>query len=171
VNATQEPWQEHYQMYEYIVSELPKVIEASFPISDKCALAGHSMGGHGALTIGLKNQEKFQSISAFSPICNPTQTPWGQKAFTAYLGSNQADWAEYDACELMKKYKLTVPVLVDQGMDDQFLETELKVDHLKAIVDENDASVEVREQDGYDHSYYFISSFIEDHLRFHAAHL
>jgi len=171
VNATQAPWQDHYQMYEYIVSELPTLIEGSFPVSQNRALAGHSMGGHGALTIGLKNQETFQSISAFSPICNPTQTPWGQKAFTAYLGPNQADWTGYDACELMRRYKLNVPVLVDQGMDDQFLETELKVDHLKALVAENDLPVQVREQEGYDHSYYFISSFIEDHLRFHAKHL
>ncbi len=167
LNATQDPWAKHYQMYDYIVTELPAIIEETFPISNIRAISGHSMGGHGALTIGLKNQDKYTSVSAFSPICNPTQTPWGQKAFKAYLGENRQLWNEYDACELLKSRKMSLPILVDQGLSDDFLEKELRPESLEAIAKAQNTDFRLRQHDGYDHSYYFISSFIEDHLRFH----
>ena len=171
LNATQEPWKKHYQMYDYIVRELPALIEDVFPVTDQRAISGHSMGGHGALSIAIKNQDRYSSVSAFSPICNPTQTPWGQKAFKSYLGDNRESWNEYDTCELLKNNEMKLPILVDQGGSDDFLEKELKPDHLKTVVDSQNVKAEIRLHDGYDHSYYFISSFIEDHLRFHAGNL
>ncbi len=171
LNATQEPWAKHYHMYDYVVNELPKVIEANFPVTDQRAISGHSMGGHGALTIGLKNQDRYSSISAFSPICNPTQTPWGQKAFTNYLGEDQSTWADYDACLLLEKLSSAPAVLVDQGEGDNFLEKELAPDALVKAMKSHDSTFELRRHAGYDHSYYFIASFIEDHLRFHAKYL
>ncbi|MFT7372991.1 MAG: S-formylglutathione hydrolase [Oleiphilaceae bacterium] len=171
VNSTQAPWQQHYQMYDYIVSELPEMIEANFPVSAARAISGHSMGGHGALVIALRNPTAFTSVSAFSPIANPTNCPWGQKAFTAYLGDNKADWAEYDASLLMTEATQHVPALVDQGLEDNFLEKELMPDALTKAASKNNYPLELRKQTGYDHSYYFIASFIEDHLRFHADYL
>lgn len=171
LNATQEPWSKHYRMYDYIVSELPDLIEATFPVTGERAISGHSMGGHGALTIALKNTERYRSVTAFSPIVNPTKCPWGQKAFTNYLGDNKADWQDYDACELIRKAETQLPILVDQGDNDDFLEKELKPENLVKAAEEAGYPITLRMQAGYDHSYYFISSFIEDHLRFHAQHL
>jgi S-formylglutathione hydrolase len=170
VNATQAPWNKHYQMYDYINEELPALIETHFPVTDQKSISGHSMGGHGALTIGLKNQQAYQSISAFSPICNPIDSPWGKKALGYYLGNNQSDWLEYDASKLLKA-GCTLPILVDQGEADQFLEAQLKPERLLKAAEENSVDLLLRIQPGYDHSYFFISSFIDEHLTFHAKHL
>jgi S-formylglutathione hydrolase len=171
VNATQAPWNRHYQMYDYVVNELPAIIEASFPVSNKRAISGHSMGGHGALTIGLLNPERYSSMSAFSPICNPINVPWGKKAFTAYLGKDQATWQNHDASELMRKASNFIPAKVDQGGADDFLEQQLKPETLEAAAKINNYPLTLAIHEGYDHSYYFIASFIEEHVRFHAAHL
>ncbi|MCR8923218.1 S-formylglutathione hydrolase [Dasania sp. GY-MA-18] len=171
VNATQAPWSSHYQMYDYIVNELPELIEANFPVSDQRAISGHSMGGHGALVIALRNADRYRSVSAFSPISNPINCPWGQKAFTAYLGSDKDSWAQYDASELMRLATQHVPAKVDQGESDDFLQEQLKPETLAAAAKTNDYPLELDLHTGYDHSYYFIASFIEDHLRFHAKHL
>ena len=171
VNATQAPWNRHYQMYDYVVNELPAIIESSFPVSNKRAISGHSMGGHGALTIGLLNPERYSSMSAFSPICNPVNSPWGKKAFTAYLGKDQATWRNHDASELMRKAKQFIPTKVDQGGADDFLSEQLKPEALEAAAKVNGYPLALAIHEGYDHSYYFISSFIEEHLRFHAQHL
>jgi len=171
VNATQEPWKNHYQMYDYIVKELPKLVEAELPINDKRAIAGHSMGGHGALVIGLRNSDRYSSISAFSPITNPTQCPWGEKAFSAYLGDDREQWKQYDAVEIIKSKGQTLPIRVDQGLADGFLEEQLKPENLKEAIAKVEGGGTVHLHDGYDHSYYFISSFIEAQLRFHAKYL
>lgn len=170
VNATQPPWAEHYRMYDYVVHELPEVIEQAFPVTAQRAISGHSMGGHGALVVGLRNAERYTSISAFSPISNPIDCPWGQKAFAAYLGSDVSAWKEYDATELLKEHGSLRPILVDQGDTDNFLSEQLKPDALRAVAAERGSPLELRMQPGYDHSYYFIASFIENHLRFHAEH-
>ena len=170
LNATQAPWQAHYQMYDYVVKELPELIEAHFPVTQARALAGHSMGGHGALTIGLKHPERYTSISAFSPIVNPINCPWGQKAFSQYLGKNRDEWLAYDACELMKHASCDLPIFIDQGSSDNFLEEQLRPEALVAVAKEKAYPLILRMQEGYDHSYYFIASFIEDHLRFHAKY-
>lgn len=171
LNATQSPWDKHYQMYDYVVSELPKLIADNFPISEKKAIAGHSMGGHGALTIALKNPEAYVSASAFSPICNPINCPWGLKAFSQYLGNDRADWLQYDTVELMKNANAKVPMLVDQGNDDSFLASQLMPDVLAETANAVDYPLTLNRYDGYDHSYYFIASFIDAHLLFHADHL
>ncbi|PNH87662.1 S-formylglutathione hydrolase [Vibrio diazotrophicus] len=171
LNATQEPWQEHYQMYSYIVDELPQLIEANFPVSKRKAISGHSMGGHGALTIGIKNPTAYSSISAFSPICHPMAVPWGQKAFRNYLGEDKSKWLQYDAVELMKTHLVTAPILVDQGNADSFLTEQLKPETLQSAAIEAKADLMLRIQPGYDHSYYFIQTFIDDHLEFHAKYL
>ncbi|MEO9944856.1 S-formylglutathione hydrolase [Paraglaciecola sp.] len=171
LNATQTPWDSHYKMYDYILTELPALIEENFPVNSKRALSGHSMGGHGALTIALKNPEKYQSVSAFSPICNPMKCPWGQKAFSAYLGDEQRLWEEYDASELIKKSTTHLPTLVSQGTSDEFLENQLKTHTIKEAASINDYPITINMEEGYDHSYYFIASFIEQHLRFHFEHL
>ncbi|MGF1763018.1 S-formylglutathione hydrolase [Aliivibrio kagoshimensis] len=168
VNATQAPWNRNYQMYDYVVNELPNLIEAHFPVSDKRAISGHSMGGHGALTIAMKNEDRYSSVSAFSPISNPINCPWGKKALGNYLGDDVKEWKAYDASELLKASSFKLPILVDQGDADNFLEEQL---HPQALVDAasiSGANLELRMQPGYDHSYFFISSFIEDHLKFHA---
>ncbi|ALS34953.1 S-formylglutathione hydrolase [Pseudoalteromonas translucida KMM 520] len=171
VNATQAPWNRHYQMYDYVVNELPAIIEASFPVSNKRAISGHSMGGHGALTIAMLNPERYSSMSAFSPICNPVKAPWGKKAFTAYLGKDKATWRNHDASELMRKATQFIPAKVDQGGADDFLSEQLKPEALEAAAKVNGYPLALAVHEGYDHSYYFISSFIEEHLRFHAQHL
>jgi len=171
VNATQAPWQQHYQMYDYIVTELPALIESMFPVSQQRAISGHSMGGHGALTIGLKNSQRYTSISAFSPICNPMSCPWGQKALENYLGSDRQQWVKYDASELMKTSDCTLPTLVDQGSADNFLAEQLMPERLEQAAQVSGFPLQLRRQEGYDHSYFFIASFIEEHLRFHAEHL
>lgn len=174
LNATEQPWSKHYQMYDYIVDELPALIESNFPINDKRTISGHSMGGHGALVIALRNPSRYKAASAFSPISHPTESPWGIKAFTNYLGSDETDWCQYDATLLMlkannKEYR--VPLLVDQGTDDGFLEEHLNPQALIDAALEKDYPLQHRMQQGYDHSYYFISSFIDDHLQFHFSKL
>ena len=171
VNATQAPWNRHYHMYDYVVDELPKLIESMFPVSDKRSISGHSMGGHGALVIALRNSDAYQSVSAFSPISNPINSPWGKKAFTAYLGRDMSTWSEYDASALMRKATNLVPALVDQGDGDNFLAEQLKPEMLEAAAGVSGYPLALNIREGYDHSYYFISSFIENHLRFHAEHL
>ncbi|KTG23261.1 S-formylglutathione hydrolase [Idiomarina sp. WRN-38] len=171
VNATEEPWKSNYQMYDYIVKELPELVEAELPVNNKRAIAGHSMGGHGALVIGLRNSDRYTSISAFSPITNPTQCPWGEKAFSAYLGDDREQWKQYDAVEIIKSKGQTLPIRVDQGLADGFLEEQLKPENLKDAINEVNGGGTVHLHDGYDHSYYFISSFIEAQLRFHAKYL
>jgi len=171
VNATENPWAAHYQMYDYIVDELPALIKAHFPVNDNWAISGHSMGGHGALMIGLRNSERFTSISAFSPIVNPVNVPWGQKAFTAYLGDDKSQWQAYDSCELMKQADSIKPMLISQGLADNFLKEQLKPWVLEAVAKDKGFDVQINQHEGYDHSYYFIASFIEQHLRFHAQYL
>lgn len=171
VNATQAPFNQHYQMYDYVVNELPELIEANFPVTQQRAISGHSMGGHGALSIALKNSGRYSSVSAFSPITNPINCPWGQKALSGYLGDNQDDWLQYDSSELMKNSQgKQLPALVDQGDADNFLEEQLKPEALQQAAKQSAYPLTLRMQAGYDHSYYFISSFIAEHLRFHAKY-
>ncbi|TRW49931.1 S-formylglutathione hydrolase [Aliidiomarina halalkaliphila] len=173
VNATQEPWRRHYQMYDYIVKELPELVEAHLPLSEDRAISGHSMGGHGALVIGLRNSERYASISAFSPIVHPTQVPWGKKALSGYLGSDEQQWRSYDATYLLEELagQAIPPILVDQGDADQFLKEQLCTEFFREANKASGAGAQIRMQPGYDHSYYFIATFIEDHLRFHASNL
>ncbi|USE83848.1 S-formylglutathione hydrolase [Acinetobacter tibetensis] len=167
LNATQEPWSKNYRMYDYIVDELRTLIDQNFPTNKVQSIMGHSAGGHGALVIGLRNPEIYKSISAFSPIVAPSQVPWGQKAFTAYLGTDQTLWSDYDAVELIKSSSVKMPILVDQGSDDSFLKEQLKPEILADVCKEKDYPVTLNMRDGYDHSYYFIASFIEKHIKFH----
>jgi len=170
VNATQEPWKRNFRMFDYITRELLALVRANFPISEKLSISGHSMGGHGALMIAAREPQQFVSVSAFAPIANPSNCPWGQKAFAAYLGEDKSAWAEYDSVELLKARGLDLPLLVDTGSADEFLERELNTEALVKVAAALPQAT-VRYQDGYDHSYYFISTFIEEHLRFHAQHL
>jgi S-formylglutathione hydrolase len=172
VNATQAPFNQHYQMYDYVVNELPALIEANFPVTQQRAISGHSMGGHGALSIALKNSDRYSSVSAFSPITNPINCPWGQKAFNGYLGDDKQDWLQYDSSELMKYSAANkqLPALVDQGDADNFLVEQLMPEALQAAAELSDYPLMLRIQAGYDHSYYFISTFIAEHLRFHSKH-
>ena len=172
VNATQEPWKKHYQMYDYVVEELPSIINRKFPVDgNRQSIMGHSMGGHGALSIALKNPDKYRCASAFAPIVSPMNCPWGVKAFKNYLGEDESTWAEYDSVELMKKATKPIPMLVDQGSADDFLEEQLKPSLLVEAANRTGYPLNYNQRDGYDHSYYFIASFIEDHLRFHARYL
>ncbi len=170
VNATQEPWAEHYQMYDYIVQELPQLINDNFPTNGKQSIMGHSMGGHGALMIALRNPQNYQSVSAFAPIVAPMQAPWGEKAFTAYLGDDKITWANYDTVELLKNSETAMPMLIEQGMNDEFL-SQLQPQLLTQIAKEKNIEVTLNQRDGYDHSYYFIASFIGEHLAYHAKAL
>ncbi|QDW66541.1 S-formylglutathione hydrolase [Luteimonas granuli] len=171
VNATQEPWAAHYRMYDYIVDELPAWVEADPAASDRRAISGHSMGGHGALTIALRNPGRYRSVSAFSPIVAPSQVPWGEKALSAYLGDDREAWKQHDAVELVKSAKERLPLLVDQGEADEFLESQLRPHLLQAACEAAGHPLELRMQPGYDHSYYFIASFIGEHIAHHAAAL
>lgn len=171
VNATQAPWAKHYRMYDYITEELPALIDARFPSNGKRGIFGHSMGGHGALVIALRNPEKYLSVSAFAPIVAPSQVAWGEKAFTAYLGNDRADWLQYDAVELVKRAGIKRPLLVEQGLEDNFLKDQLKPELLELACIENKHPLTLNLRAGYDHSYYFIASFIEQHIAFHAAQL
>ena len=171
VNATQAPWASHYRMYDYIVDELPAWVEADPMASDRRAISGHSMGGHGALTIALKNPGRYRSVSAFSPIVAPTQVPWGQKAFAAYLSDDREAWKAWDTVELVRQAREQLPLLVDQGDADEFLQGQLKPELLQAAAAEAGHPLTLRMQPGYDHSYYFIASFIGDHIAHHAAAL
>jgi S-formylglutathione hydrolase len=169
LNATQAPWDRHYRMHDYVVHELPALIESSFPVSSKRGISGHSMGGHGALVCALRNPGRYQSVSAFSPICNPMTAPWGEKAFSRYLGEDRSAWREWDASALLANVAKPLSILIDQGDRDDFLANQLKPEVLVAVAKANGHSLTLRMQAGYDHSYYFIASFIEDHLRHHAA--
>ena len=171
LNATQEPWSVHYRMYDYVVNELPALVEANFPVSDARSISGHSMGGHGALVIALRNPGRYRSVSAFAPIVAPSRVPWGEKAFAAYLGDDRAAWARYDACELVKAATERLPLLVDQGEADDFLETQLKPQRLVDACATAGHPLQLRMRPGYDHSYYFIASFIGEHIAHHAAAL
>jgi S-formylglutathione hydrolase len=173
VDATEEPWSDRYQMYSYVVHELPDLIATYFNGDPaRQGICGHSMGGHGALVCGLRNRDRYRSISAFAPIAAPSQCPWGQKVFHHYLGEDRSLWSAYDATELV----LTLsddrrPILIDQGMADSFLVEQLRPELLVNACHQVNRPLIYREQPQYDHSYYFISTFIEDHIRFHASHL
>lgn len=173
LNATQQPWASHYRMYDYLRDELPALIAAEFDVGDRCAISGHSMGGHGALIMALKNPGTFTSVSAFAPIVNPTQVPWGQKAFSHYLGEDADTWQEWDSCALMQASQPgdAIPTLIDQGDADQFLANQLQPAVLAEVARQKAWPLTLRIQPGHDHSYYFIASYIENHLRFHAEHL
>ena len=173
VNATETPWAAHYQMYDYISRELPALLPQSLPLSDKKAISGHSMGGHGALIIALREAGAYSSVSAFSPICQPSQCDWGRKAFSAYLGPDEQSWQAWDSTHLLSTAPAPLPILIDQGDADQFYPAQLRTEALQAALatQPQQQPVDVRFQAGYDHSYYFISSFIEEHLRFHARYL
>ena len=172
VDATRSPWDVNYNMYSYITQELPDLVFEHFDADrSRQGITGHSMGGHGALTIGLKNSDVYTSISAFSPICSPLNCPWGEKALGGYLGDDRQHWLPYDAVELIKNGNSSGEILVDQGDADNFLHNQLKPELLEQICAEKDQKLNLRMQPGYDHSYYFIASFIEDHIVFHAARL
>ncbi|MFK7829512.1 MAG: S-formylglutathione hydrolase [Congregibacter sp.] len=171
VNATESPWHEHYHMYDYVVQELPTLVAKSQPVDlARHSISGHSMGGHGALTIALRNPGHYRSVSAFSPICSPLHCAWGVKALGAYLGNDRSLWSAHDSCELLRDAQQHVPMLVDQGTADSFLVQQLKTELLIDAVKESDYAATIRMQEGYDHSYFFISSFIDEHLSFHAQH-
>jgi S-formylglutathione hydrolase len=169
LNATQAPWSTHFNMYDYIINELLPGVQQTFFVTKNSAISGHSMGGHGALTIGLKNPDVFTSISAFSPICNPVNCAWGQKAFTHYLGDDPQTWLQYDACHLLQNALKQIPILIDQGTDDNFLKGQLQPNNLINVAQMSDYHLTLNMRSGYDHSYFFISSFIDDHLSFHAT--
>lgn len=169
VNATQPPWATHYHMYDYVTDELPPLIEANFPvIPGKRAISGHSMGGHGALVCALKNPGMYASVSAFSPICNPVISPWGEGCFSAYLGDDRKAWEEFDATCLVNAGAPLPPALIDQGTADEFLAEQLFPQNLQAACAARKIPLELRMQEGYDHSYHFIATFIGEHLAFHA---
>lgn len=171
LNATREPWAAHYRMYDYVVDELPALVDAHFPTSGARGISGHSMGGHGALTIVLKNPGRYRSVSAFSPIVAPSQVPWGEKAFAAYLGDDRDAWREWDAVELVAQARERLPLLIDQGEADEFLATQLKPELLRDACAAAGHPLQLRMRPGYDHSYYFIASFIGEHVAHHAAAL
>jgi S-formylglutathione hydrolase len=172
VDATTEKWKKFYQMDSYITKELREIVEAKFPIdTTRRGIFGHSMGGHGALVLGLRNPELYRSISAFAPICVPSKAPWGIKAFSEYLGTDKTTWAKYDANELLKASQAKTPILIDQGLADEFLPTELFTDEFEKTAKSSTHEIKIRRQEGYDHSYFFISTFMDDHLAFHARNL
>ncbi|WP_020407157.1 S-formylglutathione hydrolase [Hahella ganghwensis] len=172
LDATESPWSDHYRMYSYITSELYELVLSRFPIDhQRLGIFGHSMGGHGALTIALKNPDKFRSVSAFAPICAPSQCPWGQKALMGYLGDNPPLWRQYDTCALIADGSRVESILIDQGLEDQFLEDQLMPEALEAVCAEKGIALTLNRREGYDHSYFFISSFIDEHLRYHYQQL
>uniref|UniRef100_UPI00202163C6 S-formylglutathione hydrolase-like n=1 Tax=Myodes glareolus TaxID=447135 RepID=UPI00202163C6 len=174
VNATEDPWKTNYRMYSYITEELPKLINANFPVDpQRMSIFGHSMGGHGALICALKNPGKYKSVSAFAPICNPVLCPWGKKVFNGYLGPDESKWKAYDAtCLVKSSLGSQIDILIDQGKDDEFLTNgQLLPDNFLAACTEKKVPVVYRLQEGYDHSYYFIATFITDHIRHHAKYL
>ncbi len=171
LNATENPWAPNFQMWDYITEELPRVVTANFNIDeDRQSITGHSMGGHGALTIAMNLPGRYRSVSAFSPICNPTQSDWGRKQLTAYLGSDESKWRKHDASILMEEVGFDGPVLIDTGSNDQFADL-LKTEALAAAIAKRRQPATLRLQNGYDHSYFFVSTFIEDHIAFHAEAL
>ena len=171
VNATEKPWSTHFRMWDYVTDDLPRILFNAFPVAEeRQAIMGHSMGGHGALTIAMSFPGRFRSVSAFAPIANPTASDWGRKQFTAYLGKDESKWAQYDATLLMRKRGFDGPILIDQGGSDQFLDL-LKPEALAEAMAARRQGGITRMQKGYDHSYFFVSTFIEDHIGFHAAAL
>ncbi|MFC5576511.1 S-formylglutathione hydrolase [Lysobacter niabensis] len=174
LNATQAPWAANYRMHDYVERELPDLVEAHFSASNRRSISGHSMGGHGALVLALRNPGRYHSVSAFSPIVAPMQVPWGEKAFTAYLGGDRDTWRQWDACELVRaaaERANKLPLLIDQGEADEFIATQLRPELLEAACQQAGHPLVLRRQAGYDHSYYFIASFIGEHLAYHAAAL
>jgi S-formylglutathione hydrolase len=172
VNATREPWSKNYRMYDYITAELPELLAKDFRLDgDRNSISGHSMGGHGALVISLKNPGKYKSVSAFSPICSPSRCPWGEKIFSAYLGDDKAAWEGYDAALLIEGGATSLPILIDQGEADDFLKEQLQPKLLEAACKKSGVPLDLRMRKGYDHSYYFIATFIGEHMRHHAKHL
>ena len=171
VDATQAPWSQHYRMHEYIARELPAWIESEFAVGDARAISGHSMGGHGALVTALRNPGRYRCVSAFSPIVSPSRVPWGEQAFAAYLGDDRASWAQWDAVELVAGAKERLPLRVDQGEADEFLERELRPGLLREACRAAGHPLELHLRPGYDHSYYFVASFIGEHIAWHARHL
>jgi S-formylglutathione hydrolase len=171
LNATREPWSRHYRMHDYVAQELPALVEARLPVTRARAISGHSMGGHGALTIALRNPGRYRSVSAFSPIVAPSRVAWGEKAFSAYLGDDREAWKAWDASELIATASERLPLLIDQGEADEFLPTQLRPELLKNAADAAGYPLTLRMQPGYDHSYYFIASFIGEHIAHHAKAL
>lgn len=172
VNATQAPWSRHYRMYDYVVDELPALVAANLPIDgNRAGVFGHSMGGHGALTIALRNPGRFRSVSAFAPICSPLHCPWGEKALGQYLGNDREGWKQYDTTELVRSAQTHLPVLVDQGEADNFLAEQLKTELLEQASAQASYPMTIRRQAGYDHSYFFIATFIGEHIAFHSRYL
>lgn len=169
VNATRAPWAAHYRMYDYVVQELPALIETHCPATEVRGISGHSMGGHGALVVALRNPGRYRSVSAFSPIVAPTQVPWGRKAFEAYLDGDREAWKQYDAVELVRTARERLPLLVDQGAGDEFLERQLRPDLLRKMCNEVNHPLTLNMRAGYDHSYYFVASFIAEHMAYHAS--
>jgi len=171
VDASEPPWSQHYRMYSYVTRELPEIVDSfGNAAADRQGIFGHSMGGHGALVCALKNPDRYRSVSAFAPISSPSEVPWGQKAFTGYLGSDRSAWAQYDASALAAR-GFDKPILIDQGMADKFLAEQLQPHKFEQVCREAGIELKMRYQDGYDHGYYFISTFVEDHLLHHAAML
>ena len=171
LNATRAPWDAHYRMYDYVVEELPALVDAHFATTTARAISGHSMGGHGALVIALRNPGRYRSVSAFAPIVAPTQAPWGEKAFAAYLGEDRDAWREWDAAALVAGASERLPLLVDQGEADEFLDSQLRPELLQAACAQASHPLQLRLRPGYDHSYYFIASFIGEHIAHHARAL
>ncbi|MFO7305592.1 MAG: S-formylglutathione hydrolase [Gammaproteobacteria bacterium] len=172
VDATEEPWSQSYRMYSYVTRELPELVNSlGVALEDRQSIFGHSMGGHGALVIALRNRDKYRSVSAFAPISAPMQCPWGQKAFTGYLGPNREAWRAYDASELLAAERYHDTILVDQGTADKFLTEQLKPELLEEACRKSGTQLTLRRQEGYDHGYYFISTFIADHMKHHAERL
>ena len=171
VDATQEPWARHYRMYEYVTRELPDLVEANLPLTDARSITGHSMGGHGALICALREPGRYRSVSAFAPICHPMACGWGQGCFKAYLGNNREDWVAYDTVRLIEEGASTVPLLIDQGTADEFLAQQLHPASLERVCAARNFPLTLRWQEGYDHSYHFIATFIGEHLAYHAEHL
>ncbi|WP_434362246.1 S-formylglutathione hydrolase [Parasalinivibrio latis] len=167
INATRAPWRKHYNMYDYVVEELPSIISSRFPLNGKQSISGHSMGGHGALICALRNPGKYASVSAFSPICSPSTCPWGIKAFNHYFGPEQERWADWDAAQLISGATEKLPIFIDQGTEDEFLAEQLHPEKLEAACKAHNHPLTLRMQANFDHSYFFISSFIEDHLHHH----
>jgi S-formylglutathione hydrolase len=173
LDAEAEPWKRNYRMYSYVTKELPALVEANFPVdAERKGVFGHSMGGHGALTIALKNPQSYKSVSAFAPICNPVAVPWGEKAFSNYLGADRTRWLAWDAAELLKQgSRFPGSILIDQGLKDQFLTTQLRPEAFEAAAAGAGQELVLRRHAAYDHSYWFIQTFIEDHLKWHAERL
>lgn len=172
LDATEAPWRGRFNMYSYVSEELPTLIDREFGLDgERMSICGHSMGGHGALTIALKNPQRYRSVSAFAPIVAPSEVPWGQKALPRYLGDDRDAWADYDACRLLERGTFPDTILVDQGMTDPFLAEQLQPERLESACGRAGQALQLRRHDGYDHGYYFISTFMADHLRHHAERL